>query len=273
MRTLLFESCGISFSSRRECVPENLNSVHCHDKYEILYVIEGQGKYIVEGTEYPIKPRSLMIFPPLTYHCASVNTGTVYERIVINFDKQCLETGALDALARLSSAAENSGLLYTAESLSDAIASVFDRFEIVSELPENEKGNFGRLLLSELVILLSVSKSENFNGDDGDLGARVIRYLNENMTKDITLDDIAKRFFVSKYYLCRAFKKHNGISIHGYINQKRVLYAKQIIESGESASGAAYRVGFGDYSAFYRAYVKIIGRSPTAQSERRENEQ
>ena len=100
-----------------------------------------------------------------------------------------------------------------------------------------------------------------------------IRYLNENMTKDITLDDIATRFFVSKYYLCRAFKKHNGISIHGYINQKRVLYAKQLIESGESASGAAYRVGFGDYSAFYRAYVKIIGRSPTAQSERRENEQ
>ena len=36
-----------------------------------------------------------------------------------------------------------------------------------------------------------------------------------------------------------------------------------MIEGGESASGAAYKVGFGDYSAFYRAYVKIVGKSPT----------
>ena len=258
-------------NSRVDCVPADLNSVHCHDKYEILYVTEGSGKYIVEGAEYPIKPRSLMIFPPLMYHCASVDAGTVYERIVINFDKQSLAHEAHEALNRISELADENGLFYTADAMSDAIASVFDRFEITASLPEAEKVAIGRLLLSELVILLSISKSENFSHEDGELGARVIRYLNENMTKDITLDDIAKRFFVSKYYLCRAFKKHNGISIHGYINQKRVLYAKQLIESGESASGAAYRVGFGDYSAFYRAYVKIIGRSPTAQTERQQN--
>ena len=100
--------------------------------------------------------------------------------------------------------------------------------------------------------------------NEGELGARVIRYLNENITRDVSLDSLAKRFFVSKYYLCRAFKKHNGISVHGYINQKRVMYAKQLIESGETASGAAYKVGFGDYSAFYRAYVKLVGKAPTA---------
>ena len=40
--------------------------------------------------------------------------------------------------------------------------------------------------------------------------------------------------------------------------------AKQLIEQGETASGAAYKVGFGDYSAFYRAYVKVVGKAPTA---------
>ena len=86
MRRLLFESCGISLmNSRVDCVPADLNSVHCHDKYEILYVTEGSGKYIVEGAEYPIKPRSLMIFPPLMYHCASVDAGTVYE--ILKTDK------------------------------------------------------------------------------------------------------------------------------------------------------------------------------------------
>jgi AraC-like DNA-binding protein len=82
---------------------------------------------------------------------------------------------------------------------------------------------------------------------------------------------LAKRFFVSKYYLCRAFKRHNGISVHGYVNQKRVMYAKQLIEAGETASGAAYRVGFGDYSAFYRAYVKQLGVAPTMAAERKDD--
>jgi AraC-like DNA-binding protein len=42
------------------------------------------------------------------------------------------------------------------------------------------------------------------------------------------------------------------------------MYARELIEGGETASGAAEKVGFGDYSAFYRAYVKIVGKSPTA---------
>ena len=101
---------------------------------------------------------------------------------------------------------------------------------------------------------------------DSEIGVRVIRYLNDNITADISLDMLAKRFFVSKYHLCRAFKKHNGISVHGYVNQKRVLYAKQLIEAGETASRAAYQVGFGDYSAFYRAYVKVMGKAPTSSN-------
>jgi AraC-like DNA-binding protein len=47
------------------------------------------------------------------------------------------------------------------------------------------------------------------------------------------------------------------------------MYAKQLIESGETASGAAYKVGFGDYSAFYRAYVKILGAPPTSEAKRK----
>ena len=81
----------------------------------------------------------------------------------------------------------------------------------------------------------------------------------------MTLDNLARYFFVSKFYLCRVFKKHNGISIHSYINQKRIIIAKQYIDSGMSAAAAADMVGYADYSAFYRAYVKIVGRSPTAQ--------
>ena len=88
--------------------------------------------------------------------------------------------------------------------------------------------------------------------------------MNSNFRKDVSLDRLARRFFVSKYHLCRAFKEYSGISVHAYVNHKRIIFAKSLIESGMTASGAAEKVGFGDYSAFYRAYVKILGKSPNA---------
>jgi AraC-like DNA-binding protein len=168
-----------------------------------------------------------------------------------------------EAFSEINDNATPSGAFYSAGAISDSVISVFDRFESVSCLSEAEQSVYSKLILAELLLLLSAAKREDFRPDSVELGARVIRYLNENTERDIPHDVLAKKFFVSQYYLCRAFKKHNGISVHGYINQKRIMYAKQLIELGETASGAAYKVGFGDYSAFYRAYVKIIGKSPT----------
>ncbi len=263
---------SISYSRQKsENVPENLNSRHCHDKYEIIYIAEGSGKYIVEGAEYPVRSRTLMVFPPLVYHCVSIDAGTVYERSVLHFEEKDVEAVGKDVIECFRNTADNEGGFYTAEAVSDSVVSIFEKLETAELLPEYERSIYMRLLTSELLLLLSVAKKENALFDEGELGARVIKYLNEHIDKDISLDKLAKRFFVSKYYLCRAFKKHNGISVHGYINQKRVMYAKQLIEAGETASGAAYRVGFGDYSAFYRAYVKLVGHSPMALEGGKEN--
>ena len=265
MKSTHFECTAIDYSdARTENVPEDLNSRHCHDRYEIIYVAEGSGKYVVEGTEYPMKPRTLMIFPPLVYHCVSVDAASDYERSVINFDASAVTENVREVFARLTESAYPAGAYYTFNSISDSLVSVIERMSACVGFPEAEREQLMRLLLSELVLILSVEGREEQATEDWDIGARVIRYLNENAFRDISLDKLAKRFFVSKYYLCRAFKKHNGISIHGYVVQKRVMHAKQLIESGEPAASAAYKVGFGDYSAFYRAYIKVVGRAPTA---------
>ena len=245
--------------------PVNLDENHCHDEFEMLYVTAGNGKYVIEGTEYPIRPGTMLFISPFAYHSVRLAQGSAYERYVVQFSASHLTSGAQEFLRTLSKDFEGMGCYYTAESLTPHIISTFERFEYAENLPEDEKREYIRLITSEIVLLLSVSSRERIPREEGALGARVIKFLNENIAKDITLDKLAKRFFVSKYYLCRAFKSHNGISIHGYVTKKRVLYAKQLIESGETASSAAYKVGFGDYSSFYRAYVKVIGRSPTAE--------
>ncbi len=245
----------------RENLSDSFGRDNCSDKYEIIYVASGSGKYRIEGSEFAVAPRSLILIKPFAYYFVEFNQSN-FEIYSLKFSKTALSTKATDLLEKKC---ENKrGCYYSPTMLSGAIISVFDRFEIAETLDKESAEEFKRALLSEIIILLSAVNGEEMSTVEGELGARVAEYLNRNIERDLSLDRLAKRFFVSKYHLCRAFKIYTGISVHSYINHKRIMYAKQLIESGMTASGAAERVGFGDYSAFYRAYVKIVGKSPTS---------
>jgi len=242
--------------------PQTLGQSHCHDSYELLFVMEGAGKYVVEGREYALTARSVMIAKPLEYHYVLIDGGAVYERYIIRFTDAALTEEAAELLSNILGGEDGSRCFGFSGDVSDTIVSIFEHSRIAEKLPEEQAEAYRRLLLSELMHLFSLAKSEEAATYDCDLGARVIKYLNEHINHEISLEFLSKKFFVSKYYLCRVFKNHNGISIHGYILQKRVMLAKQMIENGSGAAVAARDVGFQDYSSFYRAFVKIIGRPP-----------
>ena len=243
---------------------KGLDSNHCHDTYEILYVSDGRGKYYVEGAHFNLKPRTILLIRPFQHHCVKLDSDSVYERYVLHFHSGMLCKEIRQTLDKMAGSGESeSGSFFSPASISQDIISLFDKLDRGDQFPEEERLMYLRLMLSELVLLLSVASKERIAHENLDVCSQVAKYINDFLDQRITLDDIAKRFFVSKYYLCRSFKKYSGVSIHSYITNKRVIYAKRLMEEGETASGAAYKVGFGDYSAFYRAYVKILGMPPT----------
>ena len=76
------------------------------------------------------------------------------------------------------------------------------------------------------------------------------------------MDLLAKRFFISRYYLMHRFKEVTGYTVHQYISQKRLLRAGELIRQGVSVTRAAEQVGFSDYSTFLRAFRKTFHMSP-----------
>ncbi len=251
------------FTNQSYSESENIN--HCHDRYEITLITSASGKYIIEGSEHKICPGALIFMPPLTYHKVMFNGGIQPQLCTIHFSQNVLSPAIVGMLNKITDGGESSGKYYSPGQFSDTVISVFDRLDTAEVLQSEERSAYLEALLSEIIILLSASDGDAMTHSEDELGSRVAKYLNENIDKNISLEKLARRFFVSKYHLCRAFKKYSGISVHSYINHKRIMYAKQLIESGETASGAAERVGFGDYSAFYRAYVRIVGKSPTKE--------
>ena len=134
--------------------------------------------------------------------------------------------------------------------------------EMISDLPTRSETLF-RAAVNQLLILLSYLQTDAPGKTENAWVAGVIRYLGEHMAEDISLEEMARHFFVSKYHLCHAFREHTGTSVFSYLNTKRIAQAQQHLEDGMPAGDAAELVGFRDYSVFYRAYRKITGESPS----------
>ena len=240
----------------------SLSGDHCHDSYEITFLLSGAGSFLVEGTEYSLCHGSLIFINPAQFHKVSFCSDEDLEVFTLYFNSTALSPEIM-GLIRSKPLVNEHGVFYSVGIIGETLANVFDRFSVGERLPKEERALYMQTLLSEIILLLSSAGSERLEKSELELGARVAKYLNSNIEKPLCLDKLARRFFVSKYYLCRAFKSYSGISPHAYIVKKRIIYAKQLIDSGVTAAAAAERVGFGDYSAFYRAYVRLFGKAPT----------
>ena len=250
---------------------------HCHDYYEVLYVVRGTGKYVVEGEEYPLKPQTLLLTRPYEYHCVCPDKGTPYERYVLQF-KQELLPDTIATLAMLKVDRDHArGVYFDTNAISQRIRSEFTEMDaartMFEDIPDRSTKEETMIALSLMRVLLLLSLATPYKNPTREEGlvARVISYLNLHLTKEVSLDKLAQHFFVSKYYLCHAFRKQTGISILTYITAKRIAVAEQLLANGEPATAVSYQVGFSNYSSFYRAFCKQTGVSPTCNSKARLN--
>ena len=95
----------------------------------------------------------------------------------------------------------------------------------------------------------------------------IMEYLDRNLAEEIDMDALAERFFISKYYMMRLFQKETGTTIYGYLTQKRLLKARELISGGMRAMESCYACGFHSYSSFTRAYGKFFGTTPTGRAD------
>ena len=95
--------------------------------------------------------------------------------------------------------------------------------------------------------------------------AAIMQYLSQHPTEPVSIDDLAARFYISKYHMMRQFRAQTGYTIHGYLTGKRLMFARAMIAAGTPVLQASEESGFGDYSAFLRAYRKQFGTTPNQE--------
>ena len=95
--------------------------------------------------------------------------------------------------------------------------------------------------------------------------AAILRYLDRHLTEDICIDVLAEQFYLSKYHMMRLFRRETGATIHGYLTERRLMMARELMAGGMSATDACFRSGWRSYCSFTRAWGKRFGSTPTGR--------
>ena len=245
---------------------------HCHNDFELLYVRQGHGKYVVEGAEYPLQPRTMMLIRPHEYHYVCPDRDSVYERYVINFSLSTLPQAVLELPILQYGTDTRHGIFFSEEAVTPLIEQEFvNSNDIYRLIEEHKKSNDAHnaimaALLTRVLLLLSLSSPSDEIRYEENVITRITEYLDSHITETLSLDRLSQQFFISKYYLCHAFRHQNGTSILAYLTAKRIVLAQQLLKDGRSATEVSQLTGFQNYSSFYRAYLKQTGHAPTERS-------
>lgn len=94
---------------------------------------------------------------------------------------------------------------------------------------------------------------------------KAIRYMEDHITQNISLDELAASINLSKFYFTRYFRKHLGMTPHQYFVNMRIQYAKRLLATThDSVESVAGQCGFENVSNFIRIFKQRSGMTPTA---------
>ncbi len=237
--------------------------LHHHDFYEIYFFLSGRVDYLVEGINYTLNPGDLMLISPMELHRPTVAPEEAYERVVLWINAEYLrkKTEGTDFLDRCFQPGHN--LFHVSRT---PIPELIRR--LAGEFGGQEGGASlyaeGLLLqlLAELLRLAAGSGDAAEARQSSPLIESVLHYIAEHYREEISLDELAERFYVSKYHLSHLFRQTVGVSVYRYVLLKRLQHARQLLSEGESPGSAGRASGFPEYSGFYRAFRQVYGTSP-----------
>lgn len=245
---------------------------HQHPFYEIFFFLSGDVNYIIEGKIYKLRPGDILLTNNLDIHRPEITPGKPYERMVIWLADTFFENLSIcgDDLSScfLDAAQKDYRLIRPDYSSLIQLRTLCD--QISSALQSQQFGSHAlasSYLIQFLVqlsrcyydtphpIVNAVTENEKIN--------QLIVYLNENITTDLSLDDLADRLYVSKFYLSKQFKRFTGMSIYQYIMKKRLAISRNMLRSGVPVTTACMECGFNDYSNYLKAFKREFGRNPS----------
>lgn len=244
---------------------------HTHTYYEFYFFLEGKVVMEIDGRPYALTYGDVILIPPgIVHHASITENDRPYRRFVFWISREYFDslTACDPAYAYLLHRAQTEQKYIFHN---DMIAFHAIQSKVFGLIEEMQAARFGKaekisLYTRDLILQLNrvAYEKEHPKQQKGEqtLYQNLISYIDEHLDEDLSLDALAKHFFVSKYYIAHLCKDNIGYSLHQYILKKRLDACKNAISGGAGIGSVFLLYGFKDYSSFYRAFKKEYGMSP-----------
>ena len=241
---------------------------HFHEFDKLVILLEGSVNYLVEEQSYDLLPWSVLLVRHHAIHKAVIDRSCPYERIILYLDRQYFErafpgAGLMDCFDH-ADRRRRCLLTATEEQLKELKAAVGAYEKAASDTRLGSQTMRETLIIQLLIHVnrLHEAAPERLEARGDPKVQEVLSYINEHFREELTVEALAERLYLSPYHFMRLFKAQTGSTVHAYVRQKRLMHAARLIREGTPAAKAAAESGFGDYSAFHRAFKESFGVSP-----------
>ena len=239
--------------TKRRSVAANL---HIHNRYEIVFVIEGTLCMQIGKTPYDI-PAGYSVFAE-PYEPHSFLSKEENCALIIEFSP-----AFYPAFHKFLSS--HSTAIHIAEI-------PFFSAEYIKHIssPLSEEG-FANVSLTDAYSFLAPlcrgiiegCRWEERRGNSDDLFINALKYVSDNYDKPLSRASVARALGVCPETLSRTFQKSGEISFISYVQYIRVYNSLHLLKEGNTVAYTAYSVGFESIRTFNRVFNKIIGMTPS----------
>lgn len=244
-----------------------------HDFWELCFVERGEVSLFVDADSISLKEGELFLISPDRIHSYNSCKGSDAKAFVVCFASSSV---ALKAVGNRRFFSDET----FQRCMRQIIEEGYGTFKMNEEehLEVLEEPNFGGqqailLQLEYLLILLlrklSLEKNSMVVFLDGetfysDLSKIVLRFFEEHVRENLSLDDVCKKMNYSRSFLCKTFKKQTGETLMGSFNRMRMREAAKLLEqTNESVTSVALYFGFSEVKYFGALFKRYMGVSPT----------
>lgn len=246
----------IGYLIYRKCTPTWEIAENEISFYDITYVIEGKGIYVINGVQYEVKRGDLLCIP----------SGSIRKAHCIVDDLMNLYSANFNLYEMNGQLASDFPLpLLTHIGIKNDLIGLFR--ELSNAWVRKETGYLiktrGLLLviihrLFELILLKKDPTSTDYRVK------KAIGYISENYASNVSVKEIANLVGLNTVYFGALFKNETGMLVNQYLAQTRINHAQDMMQNGEcNVSEAAERCGYKDLSHFRKQFKMIKGYSPS----------
>lgn len=249
----------------------NMEFQHFHQFYEICVFLDESAGHIIDGVWYDMRCCDIVALRPSLLHKTVYPEGEPNKRLIIQFSIPAMISALEGCMKYIYSIFEEEVPIYRFEEpYKRAVMEKLNDIYYLSQSPNelSELSIHNKFL--EFLSLIYLYRDKNVYSNHADFDNitnkvySITAYIHSHFTDNISLESVAREFFISSYYLSHQFKRITGFTLTDYVQLTRVRNAQTLLLSTDnSIADIAFQSGFSSFSQFNRAFNKFAHQAPS----------